>query len=260
VHQGVRIVPGDEPIPNLKSLARTGTLAELEQELLRDANALHASTRGGDLNLAARTSSFDIAQGMMKAAPEAFDLARESAGTLADYGASAAERTSFAAQCLTARRLIERGVRTVEIIDTGASNNWDSHGNMQDHRPKAQRVDQPLAALIRDLKQRELLERTVVLCMGEFGRTPRMNPAAGRDHWPNGFSLAIAGGGIRGGRVIGESDPDGIKDPVQPVAVANIHATVLTALGLEPDKENISPVKRPIKLSEGRVISALLET
>ncbi len=94
--------------------------------------------------------------------------------------------------------------------------------------------------------------------MGEFGRTPRINPAGGRDHWVNGFSLALAGGGIRGGRVVGETDPEGIKDPVNRTSIADVHATVLTALGLDPLHENISPARRPIRLSQGQPIESLL--
>src|SRR5205807_1006142 len=113
--QGVRIVPGNDPIPNLKSPIANDGLAELEQLLLRDANDLHAAARRTDQQLAARTTSFRVARGMMKSAPEAFDLSHETATTLASYGVTASDRTSFAAQCLTARRLVERGVRTVEI-------------------------------------------------------------------------------------------------------------------------------------------------
>src|SRR5207247_10114929 len=142
---------------------------------------------------AARSDSFETARGMMRIAPEAFDLARESQGTLDAYGVQAGDNRSFAAQCLLARRLVERGVRTVKLIDTGASNNWDSHGNMQDDRPKALRVDQPLAALIGDLKQRGLLDETLVAICTEFGRTawtdgPR---TLGRSHFARAFPSVL---------------------------------------------------------------------
>ncbi len=114
--------------------------------MLRDANELHAAARPDDLNLPARQTSFDIARGMMRVAPEVFDLSRETRETLDLYGVRDHDNKSFAWQCLVARRLVENGVRTVELIDTGSNNNWDAHGNMQDHRPKALRVDQPLAA------------------------------------------------------------------------------------------------------------------
>jgi uncharacterized protein (DUF1501 family) len=112
--------------------------------------------------------------------------------------------------------------------------------------------------LVQDLKQRGLLDRTVVLCAGEFGRTPTINKLGGRDHWPHGFSVALAGGGIRGGKVIGATDPEGGKEVEDKRKVADVHATVLTALGLDPHKENISPVQRPIKLADGDPILELL--
>ena len=261
VHQGVRIVPGDEPIPNLKSLSRTGTLAELEQQLLRDANELHAKSRGGDLNLAARSSSFDIAQGMMKAAPEAFDLARESAATLADYGVGPSEKTSFAAQCLTARRLIERGVRTVEIIDTGASNNWDSHGNMQDHRPKAQQVDQPLSALIGDMKQRGLLDETLIAICTEFGRTPWTDGPGtlGRNHYAQAFSSILCGAGVRGGMTYGSTDDYGIQIVENPCHVHDYHATILHLLGIDHEQLTYRYAGRDFRLTDvaGNVLTEI---
>jgi hypothetical protein len=261
VHQGVRIVPGNEPIPNLKSLSRTGTLAELEQQLLRDANELHAKIRPGDLNLAARSASFDIAQGMMKAAPEAFDLTRESAGTLADYGVTAGDNTSLGAQCITARRLIERGVRTVEIIDTGASNNWDSHGNMQDHRPKAQRVDQPLSALIRDLKQRGLLSETLIAICTEFGRTPWTDGPGtlGRNHYAKAFSSILCGAGVKGGITYGTTDDYGLTIVDKPCHVHDYHATILHLLGIDHERLTYRYAGRDFRLTdvEGSVMTEI---
>ena len=171
-YQGVRITPGDEPVPDLRSTARTVRLAELEQLMLRDVDERHASRHADDVNLPARTSSFDVARGMMREAPEAFDVARESAATLAEYGVKPEDRKSFAWQCIVARRLVERGVRVVELVDTGSHDNWDAHGDMQQHRPKALRVDRALAAMIQDLKRRGLLERTLIVGCTEFGRTP----------------------------------------------------------------------------------------
>src|SRR5262249_24414462 len=148
------------------------SLAELEQTMLRDINDLHAQERPGDLNLRARTQSFDTARGMMREAPQVFDLSGESEATLQMYGCPRGDNKSFAWQCLMARRLIEPGVRVVELIDTGSSNNWDAHGDMQEHRGKAQRVDRALAALLTDLKQRGLFQETLIAGCTEFGRTP----------------------------------------------------------------------------------------
>src|SRR5262249_54608196 len=170
-HQGVRLLPGNEPIPDLRSTARSVTLQQLERIMLQNVNELHANERPHDLNLRARSKSFQTAQGMMRAAPQVFDIARESGATLHLYGLQRGDNKSFAWQCLIARRLVEHGVRVVELIDTGSSNNWDAHGNMEDHRGKAQRVDRALAALIKDLKQRGLLSETLLAICTEFGRT-----------------------------------------------------------------------------------------
>jgi uncharacterized protein (DUF1501 family) len=195
-----------------------------------------------------------MARGRVMMASEqlkAFDVSQEPASVRAEYG-----DTPFGRGCLAARRLIEVGVRCVEVTLDG----WDSHVNNHEvHRNHVKALDPAFAALLRDLARRDLLGRTVVLCGGEFGRTPKVNLAGGRDHWINGFSLALAGGGLRGGLAIGETDPEGTKDPVRPTTVEDVHATVLTSLGLDPAKENIAPAtSRPIKLSPGRPIRELL--
>jgi hypothetical protein len=160
--------------------------------------------------------------------------------------------------CLAARRLIEVGVRCVEVTLDG----WDSHANNHAiQRSRVEILDPAFAALIDDLRERRLLDKTAVLCAGEFGRTPHINPLGGRDHWINGFTAALAGGGIRGGQVVGATDPEGRKDPVDPVNASDIHATVLAAVGLDPKKVNIAPVGgtgRPIALSQGKPLQALL--
>lgn len=181
----------------------------------------------------------------------AFDVSREPLSVRAEYG-----HTPFGRGCLAARRLIEVGVRCVEVTLGG----WDSHVNNHEvHRKLVQVLDPAFASLLRDLKRRDLLSRTVVLCGGEFGRTPKVNIAGGRDHWPGGFSMAVAGGGFRGGVAFGETDPEGSKGPTRPTKVDDLHATVLTTLGLDPATENIAPATgRPIKLSSGRAIRELL--
>jgi hypothetical protein len=182
---------------------------------------------------------------------KAFDVSQEPAGVVAAYGDS-----PFGRGCLAARRLIEVGVRCVEVTLDG----WDTHVNNHEiHRKLVKQLDPAFAALLRDLAQRKLLDRTIVLCCGEFGRTPKINPLGGRDHWPTGFSLALAGGGLRGGLALGATDPAGAQDPVQPIAAHDVHATILKALNLDPAKENIAPItSRPVKLSEGRPILELL--
>ena len=180
----------------------------------------------------------------------AFDLSDEPASVRLEYG-----ETPFGRACLAARRLTEVGVRCVEVTLSG----WDSHVNNHEiHRKLVAQLDPAFAALVRDLDRRGQLGRTVVLSGGEFGRSPRINPLGGRDHWPLGYSLAIAGGGLKGGLAVGETDPEGKKDPARPATIADVHATVLTTLGLDPGTENVSPVGRPIKLSEGKAIGELL--
>lgn len=162
----------------------------------------------------------------------------------------------FGRACLAAVRLIETGVRCVEVTLNG----WDTHvNNAEGHATQNAILDPAFSALIKDLKRRDLLDSTVVLCGGEFGRTPKLNGVAGRDHWPHGFSVAMAGGGIKGGRVIGATDPDGEKkEPRDPRAVEDLHATVLHTLGIDHTREFMTEVGRPLALSPGKVIEELL--
>ncbi len=182
---------------------------------------------------------------------KAFDVSQVPAAERMAYG-----DTAFGRGCLAAVRLVERGVRCVEVTLNG----WDTHTNNHEGQGKLVSVlDPALAALITDLKRRDLLDRTIVLCGGEFGRTPKLNPLEGRDHWPHGFTVAMAGGGIQSGRVVGATDPTGEKkEPQDPVLVEDIHATILHALGIKYTKEIITPIGRPIALSEGSVIKELL--
>jgi uncharacterized protein (DUF1501 family) len=181
---------------------------------------------------------------------KAFDVSQEPASVRKAYG-----DTPFGRGCLAARRLIEVGVRCVEVTLSG----WDTHVNNHDlHKKQLGILDPAFAALMDDLRERKLLPKTVVVCAGEFGRTPNVNPAGGRDHWPMGFSVALGGGGIRGGTVVGATDPDGKADPVQPVAVGDLHATVLTAVGIDPARMGQTPIGRTVKFAEGKPIKALL--
>ncbi|OAI48064.1 hypothetical protein AYO44_01280 [Planctomycetaceae bacterium SCGC AG-212-F19] len=184
----------------------------------------------------------------------AFDTSEEPKAVRELYG-----DTPFGRGCLAARRLIQVGVRCVEVTHDG----WDTHAN--NHKLCEGLVgilDPAFSALLKDLKQRDLLRKTVVVCVGEFGRTPKINPTAGRDHWPEGFSVAIAGGGIRAGQVVGATDPEGSnKKIVRPVTVGELHATVLKAVGLDPKKVNIATLGgggRPIHLAEGAPIRELV--
>jgi hypothetical protein len=181
----------------------------------------------------------------------AFDVKQAPSAQRAAYG-----DTPFGRGCVAALRLIEAGVRCVEVTLGG----WDTHVNNHELQGnKIKILDPAFAALIGDLKERGLFESTIVVCGGEFGRTPRLNAVGGRDHWPYGFSMALAGGGIRRGHVIGATDPEGEKkEPDQPVRVQDLHATIQHALGIDPRKELITPVGRPLGLSDGRIIKELL--
>jgi hypothetical protein len=180
----------------------------------------------------------------------AFDVLPEPLALRRSYG-----ETPFGRACLAARRLIEVGVRCVEVTLSG----WDTHANNHATVRELLTVRDPaFSSLVRDLRQRGLLGQTVVLCAGEFGRTPAINAAGGRDHWPNGFSLALAGGGIRGEHVVGETDPEGKKAPTHPVSVPNLHATILTAVGIDPRKVNQTPIGRTVRFSDGEPVAGLL--
>lgn len=188
---------------------------------------------------------------------KAFNVAEASLSQRQAYGDS-----SFGRGCLAALRLVKAGVRCVEVTLDG----WDSHVNNEEFCVARLRdLDPAMAALIRDLKAEGLFDSTLVIWAGEFGRTPRINPAGGRDHWPHGFSIAMAGGGVPGGRVIGETsstpsiEPANIgKDVKKPIPIENVHATALKLLGIEHDLEVQTPIGRPMKLSEGEPIAELL--
>ncbi|MEX0679403.1 MAG: DUF1501 domain-containing protein [Pirellulales bacterium] len=180
----------------------------------------------------------------------AFDVTLEPAELRAAYG-----DTPFGRGCLAARRLIEVGVRCVEVTLSG----WDSHANNHEiHARNKAILDPAFAALVRDLQDRGLWPNTLVLVAGEFGRTPAINRLGGRDHWTQGFSMALAGGAIRGGQAIGATDPEGGRRVERPKQIGDVHATLLAALGIDPAKELISPAGRPLKLAEGEAIGELL--
>ncbi|MEQ1862021.1 MAG: DUF1501 domain-containing protein [Chthoniobacteraceae bacterium] len=181
---------------------------------------------------------------------KAFDVSEVPAAERAAYG-----DTPFGRGCLAAVRLIEAGVRCVEVTLNG----WDTHANNAEGQAAQVKIlDAAYASLIRDLKRRGLLDHTIVLCGGEFGRTPKINLFDGRDHWAKGFSMLVAGGGFAGGRLIGETDPEGVKEePTDPIRVEDLHATAQHLLGIDYTKEIMTSIGRPIALSDGRVIRKL---
>ncbi|TWU08508.1 DUF1501 domain-containing protein [Stieleria varia] len=235
-HQGTRIRPGDEPIPDLNPSDGTGHQRQAKElELLKRLNQHHADARPDDSRLAARMHAFDAAVGLQRTAPEVFSVADEDTATLDRYGIKSGDTSSFAWQCLMARRMSERGVRFVELVDR---NNWDAHSKMKSYEGLAKNVDQAIAALIADLKQRGLLDETLIVCCTEFGRTPYRKPEEtdGRGHYKNAFTCWLAGGGVRGGSAYGATDEYGIEIVDQPAHIHDFHATILHLLGFDHER------------------------
>lgn len=229
-------------VPEQRSRRQLGLLSQLEQEF---------ATRGGAQPMANHRGIYEKASRMvLSPSTSAFDISSEAESLKRQYG-----ETPFGRGCLLVRRLVEAGVTCVEV----RSNGWDTHqDNFRETSRLAGEVDPAMAALIADLKQRGLLETTVVLWIGEFGRTPRITPRTGRDHYPRVFSAAIAGGGIRGGQVIGSSTADGTAIADRPVTVNDLFTSVCTALHVDPARENISPLGRPMKIVDGGEVIAEL--
>jgi hypothetical protein len=260
-HQGTRVVAGAEPIANLARRAPSARVQELELGLLDRFNRLHRQDRPDDPALAARVRSFETAFGMQRAMPEVLDLSKESDATLDLYGLKRGGTEGFAWQALVGRRLVERGVRFVELIDTGSSHNWDSHSNMRDHEPLARNVDRPIAALIRDLKSRGMLDDTLVVCTTEFGRTPEgEGTTSGRNHHNRAFSSFLAGGGVKAGIVHGKTDEFGREVVEDPVSTHDFHATILHLLGFDHERLTYRHGGRDFRLTDvkGNVVRAIL--
>jgi hypothetical protein len=251
-HQGTRVTPGPEPIADLRRRLRSSRLQEREIARIQELNQAHLASRGTDPQLAARIRSFETAFGMQREAPEAFDVSRETDATLRLYGLERGSNRGFAWQCLVARRLSERGVRFIELIDTGASNNWDAHGDMQTHAPLARNVDRAIAGLLKDLKSRGLLDDTLVVWTTEFGRTPYHENATakGREHHHWAFSSWLAGGGVKGGHVHGSTDDHGIYVAEDGVHVHDFHATILHLLGLDHTRLTFRHAGRDFRLTD----------
>ena len=231
--RGVRIIP-PKPIPHLVSPVTSITRRDLERRMLRDVNEGHLRERAEDGDLRSRIANFGTAYGLMEEAPRTFDISGETDKTLQMYGIRRDDRSSFGWQCLVTRRLIERGVRVVELFDVGSNTNWDNHSHMYKHRGLAQNVDRPIAGLIRDLKRRGLLEETLIVGMTEFGRTPweDKNPT-GRSHHAAAFTTFLAGGGVRKGMAYGKTDDLGAKIVENRVHVNDFHGTILHLMGLD---------------------------
>lgn len=234
VYQGIRIQGGNEPIPNLNT--PEGVTAAQQRgklDFLNRLNQRYAAEHPEQSELEARIASFELAFRMQAEAPEAVDLSQETEATHRLYGLDRRETATFGRLCLLARRLVERGVRFVQLY-SGAGSKWDAHSNIEkNHGELTRAVDLPIAGLIRDLKQRGLLDQTLVVWGGEFGRTPMSEKGDGRDHNPTGFSMFLAGGGVQGGQAIGETDELGLRAVTDRLHVHDLHATLLWLMGLD---------------------------
>jgi hypothetical protein len=260
VHQGTRVVPGEEPVRDLKRRPATLEIQEAELDLLARFNRKHQQARSEDSRLAARIRSFETAFGMQNTMPEVLDFSKETDATLQLYGLERGSTKGFAWQCLDARRMAERGVRFVELIDSGSTNNWDSHGKMEEHVPRARNVDQAIAGLLIDLKSRGMLEDTLVVFTTEFGRTPHTDGPTGRSHHPHVFSSWLAGGGVKGGIVHGESDDYGYDVANDLVHAHDFHATILHLLGLDHERLTYRYAGRDFRLTDvhGNIVRPIL--
>lgn len=260
-HQGTRVQAGAEPVADLARRAPSLDVQRAELGLLDQFNRRHMVGRA-EVNpqLAARVKSFETAFGMQQSMPEVLDLSKETDATLSLYGLERGSTKGFGWQCLIARRLAERGVRFVELIDVGSSNNWDAHSDMKTHGPLAQNVDKPIAGLLRDLKSRGMLEDTLVVWTTEFGRSPTTDGAAGRSHHAGCFSSWMAGAGVKAGYVHGSTDDLGSKPTADAVHTHDFHATILHLLGFDHEKLTFRHAGRDFRLTDvkGRVVREVL--
>jgi hypothetical protein len=236
-YQGTVLSGGSSPIRYLQAPA--GVTANQQRRTLDYVNRLnqeHLRTRQDDDELSARIAAYELAFRMQSHAPEVVDTSRESNATRRMYGLDRPETAEFGLRCLLARRMAERGVRFVQIY-CGDANGWDGHSDVDgNHARLCAQSDLPIAGLLRDLKSRGLLDSTLVVWGGEFGRTPMTEGTTGRDHNPHGFSMWLAGGGVKGGQVIGATDSVGLRAAEGVTHVHDIHATILHLLGLDHER------------------------
>ena len=236
-YQGVTVRSGDSPIIDLQpaediSIQRQRNNLDLIQAL----NQRHMHERDNDDQLAARIRAYELAFRMQAAAPDVVDTSGESAATLTMYGIDEKPTREFGMRCLLARRMVERGIRFVQLY-SGDTNGWDAHSDVdKNHSEYCQRTDKPVAGLLKDLKQRGLLEDTLVIWGGEFGRMPMSEQGKGRDHNPWGYCAWLAGAGITGGRSYGETDDIGLRAAVDRVSVNDFHASILHLLGVDHEQ------------------------
>ena len=262
VYQPTMLRPGEHPVRNL--IPPAGVSATQRQrtfELIRELN--QADVNPLDDELSARIRAYELAFRMQTAAPEVFDLSGETKETLHLYGVGTGPTDDYGRRCLLARRLVEQGVRFVTVVSGGGPGNmqWDAHKDVEEnHLRMAAQVDQPIAALLTDLKRRGLLDSTLVLWGGEFGRSPEAQAGRGRDHHNLGFTMWMAGGGVKGGRAVGATDELGLRAVEQPHHFRDVHVTLLHLLGLDQDELSYPHLGRDERLTlvHGEVIDEIV--
>jgi hypothetical protein len=268
-YQGTPFRSTGDPILDLKPSSAAVSPEEERRrlDLLAQLNQNHAEKVPGNSELSARIASYELAYRMQGCAPEAVDIRGESDETRQLYGLDNPISEPFGKQCLLARRLVERGVRFIQLFngtpDNGHFFSWDAHENIVDnHGARALEVDKPIAGLIQDLKRRGLLDSTLVFWHSEFGRMPISQRGVGRDHNPGAMTVWMAGAGIKGGQVIGSSDEFGYKAEEQPHSVYDVHATILNLLGMDHKKLTYFFNGRYMRLTDvhGELISQIAST
>ena len=260
--QPTMLRPGKTPVRNLTMPTDT-SLSQRRQtiELIRQLNQL--SLEPEDDELTARIAAFELAFKMQTEAPEVFDLSGETQDTLDLYGVAREPTDDYARRCLLARRMVERGVRFMVVVSGGGGGNqqWDAHGDIEEnHLRMAAQTDRPVAGLLTDLKRRGLLDTTLVLWGGEFGRSPEAQGGKGRDHHNVGFSMWLAGGGVQGGQAVGATDAIGLRAVEEPYHFRDIHTTILHQMGLDQDELSYlhQGRKERLTLVHGSVIEKIL--
>lgn len=261
IYQGTPFNAGNSPIPNLANPAGMSNARQRRKlSLLESLNQSQLSDYPEHHELEARIASYELAFRMQAEAPEAVDLSQETQQTLSMYGMGNDETKAFGGNCLLARRLVERGVRFIQIYH-GAGSAWDSHKQLEkNHSKLCREMDKPVAALLKDLKQRGMLEDTLVIWGGEFGRTPMSEKGDGRDHNMHGFTMFLAGGGAAQGKVVGATDDLGLHAVQDPIHIHDFHATLLHMLGLDHTRLLYKYKGRPERptVNEGFVVDELL--
>ncbi len=264
-YQGSVFRPSDPPVANLRRLESSEALQQRKADFVKALDAKARATPGYDENFESAVRNYELSENMEAVAPEIMDLSKESDATKALYGVDSkyAPLAIYARQCLSARRMVERGVRFVELTcpQIAGHDRWDQHSGMKKgHEDNARAVDQPVAALLQDLKQRGLLESTLVIWAGEFGRTPFAQGSDGRDHNPFGFTVWMAGGGVKGGLAYGETDEWGYKVVSGKLEMHDFHATILHLLGVDHKRLTVRFGGRDMRLTDvhGEVVKEIL--